>query len=470
MLNHKDKYINFHLYQQSEVQKFYLANKKYSTDEQVLVNVLLKSALVQPLDVHGVINATHSLEMLEEDSENWYFITSHLEGESIFSPSQGPLTQETTFGTEHFLQLMNTVKTYDYLTPYYQLMLLNESQFLLHQGKLVTREVFDLAFLPEILPDLNSSKAQLSSLVSQSIDLMKVNNPGTYAMVNWLPLFERASLTNTLGEAADYWSKEIQTISSRLQPEPLANLYGVKPPVEKSRAAILPGKKYDSLQPGSQSPRKNTNLAIILTCILALCLIIASFTPNIKDFVTQIASDKNQPEKDAPSTSTPKDNTSSGDSKGATGDGTGNASNTPAPESEGLIPENIAFLSGKWAYDMKQFHTGDRSLQLTLDKNNPSGTVEFSNLSIPKNAELSLWMRSDHNGSIKATFTFYKSGQLLYTYKKTLNFEAAEQWYLMNPLSDVFTENFQEANTLKIEFTGEPQILWLDDLYFESFK
>lgn len=466
MLNHKDKYIHFQLYQQTEFQKFYTAQKKNAPEEQVLVNVLPKASLIQPVDVSGVINASHCLEMLEEDAENWYFITTHLIGNEIFIPVSDPQSAVKGIHTKHFLQLMTLIHTYDYLTPYYQSMLLKESQFVLHNDQLVSKEVFDLSFLPETLPEFAMIKTQLSALVAQAINLLKIYHPETYGAVNWHPLFEKAYTLSSISQIANFWSNEVQALSSRLQPEVLENLYGVTTEKTNGKVAASSHKNYNTLQRTEQLPPNRKNAAIVLTGIIALCLVVFSFAPTIIDYFNHLGTDQ----KVTDETSQGASDTSKSeapvpaDQNGDTGE------NTSSSEIEQLDPKNITFVSGLWAYDKSQFHTGDHSLKLTLNKSNTSGTVAFSNLNIKKNAALSLWMRSDSRGNVKATFSFFKGSKEIVTYSETLNFEAGEQWYLMNPISAISSEDLSKADTLRISFSGDVNTLWLDDLLFESFK
>lgn len=468
MLNHKDKYIHFQLYQQSENQKIYIAEKKSNPEEQVLVNVLLKAALVQPVDVSGVINATHGLEMLEEDSENWYFITRHLKGEMVFSPTSDSLGTERSFDTGQFLELMNIICTYDYLTPYYQMMLLKESQFILHNSQLTSREVFDLSFLPADLPDFTTVKTQVSAVIAQAIHLLKIHQPETYAMMNWQPLFEKTYQLTSLKQIATFWSKEVQDLSNRLQPEVLENLYAVKSEKEIPKGSGTPQKNYNSLQPSTQPPEKKRNLAILLTCALAFCLIVASFTPSILNYFNSLGED--QKAADTKSSEAPTNSNTEGTTPSNSTDSSNTDTTSPSPETELLIPDEIKFLSGLWAYDKTQFHTGDRSLKLTLNVKEPRGKVQFSKLSMPQNPSFSLWMRTDKGGNLSALFSFYKDGHLIETYKENLNIEAGEQWYLMNPISTTLSKDVLEADTLEIQFSGDVTTLWLDDLLFESFK
>lgn len=472
MLNHKDKYIHFQLYQQSEFQKMYIAQKKTTPEELVLVNVISKAVLVQPVDISGVINASHCLEMLEEDNENWYFITSHLPGKAIFSPTAEPNRTVKGFSTQHFLQLMALVSTYDYLTPYYQMMLLKESQFILHNDQLVSREVFDLSFISKDLPDFTAVKTQLAALIAQGVNLLKMELPEVYGNVSWYAIFENANSLNSLKQITTYWSEEIEVLSRRIQPEVLENLYTIKvekdsapgPNPSQRRYATLPAKEESPTNRPAPEKRKNT--AILLTGIIALCLIAASLAPKVIDYFNTLKTEQktndSKPVNDTASTNT-------GNASSETGNDDSGGKNA-SPENEQLQPKNIAFLNGLWAFDQTQFHTGDRSLKLTLDKNNTKGIVEFSNLTIPKNASLSLWMRSDKGGNIQAEFTFSKGNRILGTHKAILNFEAGEQWYLMNPISSTLAEEFSGADNLKIQLSGDANTLWLDDLLFESFK
>lgn len=472
MLNHKDKYTHFQLYQQTDSQKLYTASKKTNPEEQVILNVIPKTALAQPLDVHGVINATQHLEMLEEDNEHWYFVTRHLEGEPVFARGVEGLVHASSFTTDHLLQLLNLVKSYDYLTPYYQMILLNEKQFIISNNQLETKEVFDLSVLSSSIPDFSASLMQLSLLVKQSVDLLKVHYPETYAMVNWHLLFEKAALCHTLNEVGAFWEEEIQALTHRVKPELLENLYAIQPVKNESSSKANAQKNYQSLQNEGRPSKKKMNTAILITCILALLLAFASFAPLLKDLLSGKGTQNESAIQDKNQAPASKDTTNSSSAETVPQDSTTGDSLkavTTSPD-EQLDPDQIVFLTDNWLYSSKELHTGDLSLKLTLDQQKPSGKFKLSGLDIPKDSSFSLWMRSSESGSVLGTFVFYKSGKVLKSYESTLNFETADQWFLMNPLSGVSMKTLSEADSLEIEFEGSPQVLWLDDILFESYK
>lgn len=467
MLNHLQKYEGYELFKKTDAQQLSYAFRKDQPSQPVIINQIKKSALLLPIDVHGLINAFRQMDMLEEDGEHWYIITRRLEGQPLFPDSHKALAESPQLSTDQLYQFLNLVADYDGLAAYYQYLLLSEELFQLHNGQVKSSEVLLLESEPSIPMDFVAVKARIHQLLGRLIALLKISEPHTYETVNWMPIFERSAATASLSALVALWKETFEALGNKLKPTPLKELYVVSsaeaaaPAAQRRQAEAEKRTELESLQAQSAVRPKGVNPAIWLTLVLALALLAIFVLPGL---LKQASPENDTAKTDSPSTSAPAEaapGTSAPDTA------------SPAPKGddiERLPADKIAFLNGKWAYDENQFYSGNQSLKLVLSTSDPLGTLRLSPVALSKNTSFNFWMMSDTSGQVQTIVSFYEGDHLIQSFENVTFFEAPMTWYLINPLSGANGYDLTKADSLEIKLLGSSQTLWLDDLALESFK
>lgn len=466
MLNHLQKYDSYECFLKTDSQQLMHALHINNSERCVVINQIKKAALPLPIDVLDLINASHQLEMLEEDTDNWYIITSKIDGVPIFQPTENPDAIPHGIITKHLSEFIALIHDYDHLAPYYQYHLLESSQFVLCHNQLKSKEVIILSVLTEGFIDFNAVRALAIQRLSELIALLGVTERETYETVNWVPILEASASVNSLSALSQLWTTEIEVIKSRLKSTPLTNLYTLKAAESSDPLAIRrlndldKKKELESLQPPEPRPPYKMNPAIVLTLILVLSFLAVLFFPGLLD---QLMGRKSQAAEAPPNSQ----ETTSSQVAELPAENLLGISNDPA---EKLAFSLISFAEGNWQFDKNQFYSGDQSLRLMLDAQSPNGAILLNPISLSKNTSFSLWMMSDKTLETKIQLAFYKGLEVVQVIDKTISLEAPMTWYLINPLENISYHDLSNSNTLKITFNGDAQTLWLDDLSLESYK
>lgn len=474
MLNHIQHYENITPYSKTGSQEFAYATHKENPEHRVIINQIKKTSLLLPIDVNSIINALHHLEMLEEDSEYWYLITTDTQGVTLFEPIAQNATPACVINTDHFLEFLNLIKDYYLLAPYYQMMLLSEKQFLLNNQQLKSKELLVLSNLDDEYIDFSTVKSQLLPLIGSFLVLLKNSEPAIYLDIDWTETFEASSKTVSLSELSTLWIDEIHRITNKIESTEstfLTGIYAIKASDAKAPSAIrrqAEADKRTELQSLRETPKNSSQgikPAIIITLIIAFILLMIFVMPNLLEQIKR--SDLFTGKEKSPSVQTSTtsiDNTKIETTSNETTNG--NISNS----TETLLTDQIKIIKGDWTYDEGQFYTGNKSLKLALSEKSPTGIIQLSPITLSKNTNLSLWMMSDSAGQVIATTRFYQNKKLIQTFETKIIFEAPMTWYLVNPLTDTASAHFSSADSLQFEISGTPQTLWLDDFLLESYK
>lgn len=466
MLNYLQKFEAIEILAQNEQQTISTAHPINAPSELVTITQLKKQFLPIPFEADSIIRSFSSLKFLEEDAENWYIVTSRYEG-TPFS-AENVRYSDTSFHltTENFIQFLMIAKHYEVLSPIYQNILLDVSQFTLFDNKLVSSEVLDLTMIKTHSNEFSEVKSQVLQLISHFIARLIHTEPHSYNHINWTPMYDVSENLLSLTQLCDYWLQEIEKIQ-RLQPTPLNELYAVQAQAVQTPAAVRRQKELEkqavlvSLQQSSKTRSTKLNPAIILTLAVVAVLACIFVVPGIFDSLKQTEQPKNITILDT----APNDQTSNNSTQPAT---TGN--DVDVDPLEKLPIEQLAFLTDNLQYDTSRFYSGDRSIRLTLDSKHASGSIQLSDISLNKNTNLTLWMMSSKAGAVKMKLSFYQDQKLIKDLSYLATFESEESWYMMNPISTRGDLDLSDANRLVIEISGVPQTLWIDDISLESFK
>lgn len=474
MLNHIQHYENITPYSKNGSQKFAYATHKENPNHRVIINQIKKTSLLLPIDIDSIINALHHLEMLEEDSEYWYLITTDIQGVTPFEPIEQNATPAGVINTDRFLEFLNLIKEYYLLAPYYQLMLLSENQFLLNNQQLKSKELLVLNDLADEYVDFSTVKSQLFPLIGSFLILIKNSEPAIYEDIDWTETFEASSKAVSLSELSTLWIDEIHRITNKIESTEstfLTGIYAIKASDAKAPSAIrrqVEADKRTELQSLRETPKNSSQgikPAIIITLIIAFILLMIFVIPNLLEQIknTNLFTSKEK----APTVQSLTSNTDT--TKNLT-DSNQTTNRKLANSIETLLTDQIKLLKGDWTYDESQFYTGYKSLNLVLSEDSPKGILQSSPISLSKNTNLSLWMMSDSAGQVIATTRFYQNNKLIQTFETKIIFEAPMTCYLINPLTNTASAHFSLSDSLQFEISGSPQTLWLDDFLLESYK
>lgn len=289
MLNHLQKYDGYECFFKNDSQQLMYALHINNTERAVVINQIKKSELPLPIDILGFINASHQLEMLEEDLDNWYIITSKIDGVPIFEFIENPDAPPHGIITKHLSEFITLMHDYDALAPYYQYHLLDASQFVLSHNQLKSKEIIKLSELQEGYIDFNAVKALAIQRLSELIALVGITERETYETVNWVPALEASTSVSSLSELSLIWTNEIEAIRHRLKSTPLTNLYSMKAAESNDPLAIrrlndLDRKKeMETLTQPEPRPPHRIKPAIVLTLILILSFLAVMFFPGLLD-------------------------------------------------------------------------------------------------------------------------------------------------------------------------------------------
>ncbi len=466
MLNYLQKFEIIEILNQNEQQSISIAHPINAPSELVTIVQLKKIFLPVPLEAESIIRSFSALKFLEEDTENWYIVTSRFNGTPLSAENIRYSDASFKISTENFKQFLTIAKNYEGMSPVYQSLLLGVAQFTLFENQLVSNEILDLTTFSPHNIEFAEVRTQVLQLISHFIARLIHTEPEAYNHINWTPMYDVSENLLNLSQLCDYWILEIEKLQ-RLQPTPLNNLFVVDAQAAQTPAAIRRQKEVErqavleSLQQSSKFRSNKLSPAIALTLAIALLLAGIFVLPGIFDSLQETYKAKDIATSETkPSDTVPKDNTPP-----AT---TGNEVDVDPLEK--LPIDQIEFLSDNWQYDTNRFYSGDRSLKLVLDAKKSSGAFQLKDISLNKNTNLTLWMMSSKAGAVKMNLSFYHDDKLIKTLSYMATFEAEESWYMMNPLSTRGDLELSDANRLMIEISGVPQNLWLDDISLDSYK
>lgn len=450
MANHQEKYDYYEIYIHNEHQQITYGVHKEHALQKVVINKILKSSYVLPVDVSSFINCFSHLVMLEEDPLHWFIITRKLDGMPLFSEENPKEDQgELSIKKDQMLQFLSQIAQYDFLAPFYQFYLLKESNWIIKDGAVLSKELLIFDQLHEGFIDFSLVRAQSNALILKLISRSDLAN---IELLSLDKITEETQYINSLERLSDYWQKAISTADALPRPVLLQNLYTM--PSEAAAAPMAKRRVIESVKAANDLSEVENHRkpfikpAIALTMVTALICLIILAVPAIKLLL--------EPKKES-ETIANNSQTNSGET-------------ISTIEDKSLTLDQIQLEGNGWSIDQSIFYTGTESIQLALTDVNKSGKMIITPIDLNKNSSISVWLRSSQSGSIRMQVSLYHDQEQLSKVESTVPIEANDTWYLTSLLSSNLPKNIEAVNRLEIEWSGDPQILWFDDLIIESYK
>lgn len=464
MLNHLLKFDYYQVLLTNDRQQISYAARKDNPSQKVVINQIKKEALQHSFEISSVIRSFKHLVMLEEDSNNWYFITEQLTGLPIdqasanFEQMTSTLPSEEmthhlhTYLTNHLNQLTSLYKHYLILGTFYTTQLLKpENLRFVSEGF----ETTELIVLEDNIENENYDRlasVHFIETIRQLFLALKIELPDLLVK----DLNPETLIVSNLNVLECWLSNpELQTaIQEEPKVETLEGLY-VKSveevsPLTLRRQADLERKKAEleasSISQTHRPPTKNWQLPALV--ILFAAAFILSL-PYLKGMFNKPEIAEQKP-------------TVVETSKGS--------ETLPVTEPEAKIDLNHINLSGnKWQIDSQYAHTGGDSMRLDEVSTQPSNVMSIKDINLSKNANLSLWLMTKPSGKVIMNISLYSGKKLINESKYTFNSEAEMIWYMVNPLTGLTLEN-ETVDRIDIVFGGDVDTLWIDDIQVDSFK
>lgn len=465
LLNHLLKFDYYQILLTNERQQISYAARKDNPSQKVVINQIKKEALNQPFEVSSLIRSLKHLVMLEEDTQNWYFITEQLAGLPInqepesFAQMSGELTEETlnahrqSYFENHLSQLVGLYKHYLVLGAYYTAHLLTPENLRFEAEGLDSVEL--------VVMSPNTEGQTYDGMVCQNflnsvkllITSLHINTAG--ALIN--ALGEQTQIQSLL-QSTEQWLNNKEVLLEAVIEEPrvegLEGLY-IKPVEEVSaltqrRQADL-DKKNAALAASSitqtHQPRKS-RWQVPALVILFIAAIIVS-VPYLKAmFTPEELAEVKPPEKQT----------------------TTQTQTLPTTQQEDQISlEHISLSGNQWQVDKQYAHSGADSIRLDQVSSQPSNMMTINDINLSKNANLSLWLMTKPSGKVIMNISLYSGKVLVKEIKHVFNSEAEMVWYMVNPLTDLELGK-QKVDSINIVFGGDIDTLWIDDIQVDSYK
>lgn len=452
MANHQEKYDYYEILVHNEHQQITHGIHKEQTLQKVSINKIRKSSYVLPVDVSGFVNGFTQLVMLEEDPSHWYIITRKLDGTALFNAEEheSPVSMSFTH-IDQLKEFLDCLKAYDLLAPFYQFHLLRESNWLVKDAHVLSKELLIFDETLDGFIDFPLVRAQANAMILK-----------LFAGLNYLDqeplsiekITQDTQFISGLDALAEYWLALIDLYSNMPKPVRLEGLYTIpsetaNAPMAKRR--VLESSKLATETLSDSTPKANKPVikpAIALTLITAVICLIILLVPALKLMLSP------QPDKNLVDTS--QSNTQN--------------ETLPPVESHSLSLDQIQLEGNGWSIDESIFYTGKESIRLDLTKTSPSGKMIIDPISLNKNSTVSLWLRSSKAGTVRMTVVLYNHESQISKSETTVPLEADQTWYLVSLLGSNIPQNIEDVNRLEITWDGSPQTLWIDDLTVESFK
>lgn len=467
LLNHLLKFDYYQVLLTNERQQISYASRKDNPSQKVVINQVRKDALVQTFEISSIIRSFKHLVMLEEDNNNWYFITEQLDGLPVhqepasFTQLSDQLNQDViakqrlAFFKNHVIQLIALYKHYLVLGHYYSALILKPENL-----RYIAEGLESIELL--MLSETNNGNEQVElinnfytsiTLIGQSL---AITLPQT--LLTELSAVQRIDEALRLAEA---WCEQnetldtpvVDTIPNETVPEPLSGLY-VKPIEEASavtqrRQADIDRRNAALATSSISQTHQPKNKRWQIPALIALFVVaVALSVPYLKDMF--------QPEKLPVEQKDPSSNTTSEETV------------TPI-EAEPISLDHILLSGNQWHIDQQYAHSGADSIRLDQVSTQPSNTLTINDILLSKNANLSLWLMTKPAGKVIMTISLYDGKELVEETKYTFNSEAPLTWYMVNPLSGLHLGN-KTVDSIGITFSGDITTLWIDDIQVDSFK
>ncbi len=466
MLNHLNRYKITDVICHTDSQKISSAVSLSDPEKRVLINQIYKSHLRYPLDISVMIESFRHLVMLEEDPFAWYVITESISGDTFEnlialkkdSDSQPPNSETDNelwlFYYDQLQRFIRLIKRYLSLPIAFQVSLICVENLKLTPSGLDSDEVLRIDETHEWLGEgdyIQHLNHLMETLLAVPESLHVLNE----AYKKTLRLSQSAPSTEVW---CDIWQSGIE--KAPLQPAVLESLFVVPSTVVESPSAIrrtteqhLQKQRETQLETEKNRPKTHLNQAVILTGIICIMLLGFIFIPKLLYPVPDKPS--NQAIKPTPTTPiTPLQK----------------PLQKSDPSAETLDLDRIILEGNDWQIDKTQFHTGDKSLKLTLKNPATPNQLNLTQVKLSKNSNLSFWAMSDKETPVELTLRFVGNGTLYHESHYVLHFESSNSWYLFNPFQSLDFKSLNRVDQIQLSFTGDPSTLWLDDFSIETIK